>query len=37
VQESVEADEGCRALLNRWEEELEADGYIGELERVEPV
>jgi predicted ArsR family transcriptional regulator len=35
LQESVEADQGCRNLLNHWDEEVEADGYIGELERIE--
>jgi Bifunctional DNA primase/polymerase, N-terminal len=36
LQESVEVDQECRDLLNHWDEEREADGYIGELERLEP-
>jgi predicted ArsR family transcriptional regulator/DNA-binding transcriptional ArsR family regulator len=35
LEESLEADQGCRDLLNRWDEELEADGYIGELEQID--
>jgi hypothetical protein len=37
LQESQEADQECRDLLNHWDEEREADGYIGELERIEPA
>jgi predicted ArsR family transcriptional regulator len=36
LQESVESDQECRALLNRLDEGREADGFIGELERIEP-
>jgi predicted ArsR family transcriptional regulator len=36
LQESVESDQGCRALLNRLDEGREADGFISELERIEP-
>jgi hypothetical protein len=31
-----ESDQECRALLNRLEEGREADGFISELERIEP-
>lgn len=35
--ETPEAEEGCRKLLNTWNEEREApDGEISELERIEP-
>jgi hypothetical protein len=36
LQESLDADRERRDLLNRWDEEREADGYLGELERIEP-
>jgi hypothetical protein len=36
LQESVESDQECRALLNRLDEGREADGFIGELKRIEP-
>ena len=36
LQESVDADQRRRDFLNRWDEEREADGFIGELERIEP-
>jgi hypothetical protein len=35
LEEELEEDDRCRELLNAWDEELEADGYVGELERVE--
>jgi predicted ArsR family transcriptional regulator len=36
LQESLDAERERRDLLNRWDEEREADGYVGELERVDP-
>lgn len=33
----TDADEACRELLNRWDEETSADGYIIELRPVDPM
>jgi hypothetical protein len=37
LREALEADRGYEDLLNRWDEDREADGFIGELERIGPL
>ena len=35
LREALEAEREYEDLLNRWDEEREADGFVGELERIE--
>lgn len=35
LEEELEEDDRCRELLNAWDEERDADGYVGELEELE--
>jgi Bifunctional DNA primase/polymerase, N-terminal len=35
LEEDLREDDRCRELLNAWDDEREADGYVSELERID--